>query len=75
MRHQCFRNLPNRLTEEDIIDRAVAREESLPMSMRWFGKPWPGALCDECPEIAVPVGVECAHCAEKILADDIRSRW
>jgi hypothetical protein len=40
------------------------------MSMRWFGKPWPGALCDECPEIPVPVGVECAHCSEPIQADD-----
>lgn len=72
MRHQCFRNLPNRLTEQDIVERAEAREreETMPMSVRWFGKPWSGSLCEECPQVPVPVGVACVHCEEKIEADD-----
>jgi hypothetical protein len=38
--------------------------------MRWFGKRWPGALCDECQEAPTPVGLACIHCEEQIVSGD-----
>jgi hypothetical protein len=39
-------------------------------TMKWFGENWHGAICDQCPQVRVPIGEICDWCEEPITARD-----
>lgn len=39
-------------------------------SNRYWGAPWPSGICDGGTQVATPIGIACALCAEPIAADD-----
>ena len=38
--------------------------------MNWFGESWRAPACDPADQVETPIGVQCAHCEEKIAAGD-----
>jgi hypothetical protein len=39
-------------------------------TIKWFGTTWGAPLCSQCPEIPVPVGLQCVHCDDAFTHED-----